>query len=42
MMKTIHATRPGVNDFHHSVVGDLTLTYNRMDLFADAGLTIMV
>jgi hypothetical protein len=32
----------GVKDFHHSVVGDLTLTYNRMDLFADAGLTIMV
>jgi transcriptional regulator with XRE-family HTH domain len=31
----------GVKDFHHSVVGDLTLTYNRMDLFADAGLTIM-
>jgi hypothetical protein len=32
----------GVKDFHHSVVGDITLTYNRMDLFADAGLTIMV
>jgi transcriptional regulator with XRE-family HTH domain len=32
----------GVKDFHHSVVGDLTLTYNRMDLSADAGLTIMV
>jgi transcriptional regulator with XRE-family HTH domain len=31
----------GVKDFHHSVVGNLTLTYNRMDLFADAGLTIM-
>jgi transcriptional regulator with XRE-family HTH domain len=32
----------GVKDFHHSVVGELTLTYNRLDLFADAGLTIMV
>jgi transcriptional regulator with XRE-family HTH domain len=31
----------GVKDFHHSVVGGLTLAYNRMDLFADAGLTIM-
>jgi transcriptional regulator with XRE-family HTH domain len=32
----------GVKDFHHPVVGDLTLTYNRMALSADPGLTIMV
>ena len=32
----------GVKDFHHSVVGDITLTYNRMDISADAGLTVMV
>jgi hypothetical protein len=31
----------GVKDFHHSSVGDLTLTYNRMELSADPGLTIM-
>jgi transcriptional regulator with XRE-family HTH domain len=31
----------GVKDFHHSVVGDLTLTYNRMELSADPGRTIM-
>jgi transcriptional regulator with XRE-family HTH domain len=31
----------GVKDFHHSIVGDITLTYNRMELFADPGLTIM-
>lgn len=31
----------GVKDFHHSVVGDITLTYNRMELSADPGLTIM-
>ena len=32
----------GVKDFHHTVVGDITLTYNRMELSADPGLTIMV
>ena len=31
----------GVKDFHHSVVGDFTLTYNRLGLSADPGLTIM-
>jgi transcriptional regulator with XRE-family HTH domain len=36
----LHET--GVKDFHHSVVGDLTLTYNRMELSADSGLTITV
>jgi transcriptional regulator with XRE-family HTH domain len=30
----------GVKRFHHPVVGDLTLTFNRLDLAADAGLTI--
>ena len=32
----------GVKDYHHPVVGDLTLTYNRMDLSADPGLMITV
>jgi transcriptional regulator with XRE-family HTH domain len=32
----------GVKDFHHSVVGDITLTYDRLELSADPGLTIMV
>ena len=26
----------GVRDYHHPVVGDMTLTYNRMDLAADS------
>jgi transcriptional regulator with XRE-family HTH domain len=30
----------GVKHFHHPVVGDLSLTYNRLDLPADHGLTI--
>jgi transcriptional regulator with XRE-family HTH domain len=30
----------GVKQFHHPVVGELSLTYNRMDLPADHGLTI--
>jgi transcriptional regulator with XRE-family HTH domain len=30
----------GVKQFHHPVVGELSLTYNRMDLPADQGLTI--
>jgi transcriptional regulator with XRE-family HTH domain len=30
----------GVKHFHHPVVGELALTYNRMDLPADHGLTI--
>ena len=32
----------GDKDYHHPVVGDLTLTYNRLDLSADEGLTITV
>jgi transcriptional regulator with XRE-family HTH domain len=32
----------GVKDYHHPVVGDLTLTYNRLDLSADEGLRITV
>jgi transcriptional regulator with XRE-family HTH domain len=31
----------GTKDFHHPVVGDLTLTYNRIELPADPGLMIM-
>jgi hypothetical protein len=30
----------GVKHFHHPDVGDLTLSYNRLDLAADHGLTI--
>jgi transcriptional regulator with XRE-family HTH domain len=30
----------GVKQFHHPVVGDLTLTFNRLDLAADQGLTM--
>jgi hypothetical protein len=30
----------GVKQFHHPVVGELSLTYNRMDLPGDHGLTI--
>jgi transcriptional regulator with XRE-family HTH domain len=32
----------GAKDFHHPVVGDLTLTYNRMELSADPGLAITI
>jgi hypothetical protein len=31
----------GVKRFHHPVVGDLTLSYNRLDLAADHGLAIV-
>ena len=30
----------GVKQFHHPVVGELSLSYNRLDLAADSGLTI--
>jgi transcriptional regulator with XRE-family HTH domain len=30
----------GVKHFHHPIVGDLHLTYNRLDLAADPGLTL--
>jgi transcriptional regulator with XRE-family HTH domain len=30
----------GVKRFHHPVVGELSLTYNRLDLAADEGLTL--
>jgi transcriptional regulator with XRE-family HTH domain len=30
----------GIKHFHHPVVGDLSLTYDRLDLVADSGLTI--
>jgi transcriptional regulator with XRE-family HTH domain len=36
----LHET--GVKDYHHPVVGDLTLTYNRLELSADPGLAITV
>src|SRR5947209_5698177 len=31
----------GTKDFHHPAVGDITLTYNRVELPGDPGLTIM-
>jgi hypothetical protein len=31
----------GVKDFHHPVVGDITLNYERLELAADSGLAIM-
>jgi hypothetical protein len=30
----------GIKHFHHPVVGDLSLVYDRMNLAADPGLTI--
>jgi MmyB-like transcription regulator ligand binding domain len=30
----------GIKHFHHPVVGDLTLTYDRLELVADPGLTM--
>jgi transcriptional regulator with XRE-family HTH domain len=32
----------GTKDLHHPVVGDLTLTYNRMELAADPGQMLMI
>jgi transcriptional regulator with XRE-family HTH domain len=32
----------GTKEFQHPVVGDITTTYNRMDLAADAGLAITI
>jgi transcriptional regulator with XRE-family HTH domain len=32
----------GTKDYHHPIVGDLTLTYNRMELAADPGLAITI
>jgi hypothetical protein len=36
----LHQT--GVKDYHHPAVGDITLTYNRMELAADPGLAMTV
>jgi len=33
--------RTGTKDFHHPVVGDLSLTYEMLDLSADSGLAIL-
>jgi transcriptional regulator with XRE-family HTH domain len=33
--------RTGVKDFHHPIVGDLSLTYEMMELTADSGLAIL-
>ncbi len=30
----------GIKQFHHPVVGEVSLSYNRMDLAADPGLTL--
>ena len=32
----------GTKDFHHRVVGDITLTYNRMELAADPGQMLTI
>ena len=32
----------GVKDLHHPMVGDITLTYNRMEVAADHGQMLMV
>jgi hypothetical protein len=32
----------GIKDYHHPVVGDISLTYNRMELAADPGLAITI
>jgi transcriptional regulator with XRE-family HTH domain len=32
----------GTKDFHHAAVGDLSLTYNRIELAADPGLAITI
>jgi hypothetical protein len=32
----------GIKEFHHPVVGELTLTYNRMELSADPGLAVTI
>jgi transcriptional regulator with XRE-family HTH domain len=32
----------GIKDLHHPVVGDLSLTYNRMELAADPGQMLMI
>jgi hypothetical protein len=32
----------GTKDYHHPVVGDISLTYNRMELAADPGLAITI
>jgi hypothetical protein len=32
----------GIKGFHHPVVGEITLTYNRMELAADPGLAITI
>src|SRR5207247_1729983 len=34
--------RTGTKAFHHPVVGDLTLTYEMLDLSADSGLALLV
>jgi hypothetical protein len=32
----------GTKEFHHPIVGDITTTYNRMELAADPGLAITI
>jgi MmyB-like transcription regulator ligand binding domain len=34
--------RTGAKELHHPVVGDLSLTYEMLDLAADSGLVIVV
>jgi len=39
-MHDVRFHNSGVKQFHHPVVGDLSLSFNRLDLAADHGLTI--
>ena len=32
----------GIKDFHHPIVGEITLTYNRVELSADPGQMLMI
>ena len=36
------STNTGVKQFHHPVVGELSLSFNRLDIAADHGLTIFI
>jgi MmyB-like transcription regulator ligand binding domain len=37
----VHLHNTGVKHYHHPVVGELTLSFNRLDLPVDHGLTIL-
>ena len=37
----VHFHDTGIKRLHHSVIGDLSLSYNRLQVSADPGLTIL-